>query len=290
MCELKKIINRNDYKIVHIHQNSASMAMDARIAKKAKVPIVIGHSHNTSCNILWQHYLFKPFVNKYLDYKFACSKEAGKWVFGKEVKIINNAIDHKSFRFDYSVRKEYREKLSLNDKYVVGFVGRLFNKQKNVSRLIEIFKTVLKRRSDAFLLIVGDGSDRLLLEKQCEEFKDRVLFTGKRNDIPSLMFAMDVFVFPSFHEGLGVVAIEAQATGLKTVVSKGVPAPDILGEQKVLSLDETDERWTEEIIKPSKISRADTENALKNAGYEIKTEAKKLQDFYIKAYTEIKKY
>lgn len=289
MRALKKLLKEKDYKIVHIHQNSASMTIDAFVAKKCKVPIVIGHSHNTSCNVLWQHYMLKPFVNRWLDYRFACSVAAGKWVFGKKpVRIINNAIDYEIFRFNSSVRDEYRKKLSVSDKYVIGFVGRLYNGQKNVSRLIEIFKSVLNKRSDAFLLLIGDGPDREMLEKQCEDIKSKVVFLGKRNDVSHLMFAMDVFVLTSFYEGLGVVAIESQATGLKTVVSKGVPVPDILGERKVLSLDETNERWAEEIIKPIEKNRADTENTLKNAGYNIREEAKKLQIFYIETYSKIK--
>ncbi|MCC8152502.1 MAG: glycosyltransferase, partial [Lachnospiraceae bacterium] len=92
MSALRKVIKENGYNIVHIHQNSASMTMDAIVAKTCGVKNVIGHSHSTSCHVLWQHYLFKPFVNHFCDYRFACSREAGQWVFGKkdDVRIINN--------------------------------------------------------------------------------------------------------------------------------------------------------------------------------------------------------
>ena len=83
MWALKQILQTNKYQIVHVHQNSASMVMDGFVAKLCHVPVVIGHSHNTSCNVLWQHYLFKPWVSFCFDYRLACSSAAGEWVFGK---------------------------------------------------------------------------------------------------------------------------------------------------------------------------------------------------------------
>ena len=93
MRELKKLIKKHNYKIVHIHQNSASMTMDGIVAKSCGVPVIIGHSHNIRCNVLWQHYLFKPFVNSVLTHRFACSEDAGRWVFGnKAFLLIYNII------------------------------------------------------------------------------------------------------------------------------------------------------------------------------------------------------
>lgn len=114
MIGLYRLLREKNYKIVHIHQNSASMAMDAFVAKISGVKCIIGHSHNTSCNILWQHYLFKPFVNLFLDFRFACSAEAGKWVFGdRQCSIVRNAIDVNKYRFNQKVRSEIRNKLNL---------------------------------------------------------------------------------------------------------------------------------------------------------------------------------
>lgn len=113
MIALKRVIKGYGYKIVHIHQNSASMAMDGIVAKSSHVPVVIGHSHNTRCNVMWQHYLFKPLVNHVVTHRFACSEDAGKWIFGnrKDIRMVNNAIDSRKYHFDESTRSRVRQEL-----------------------------------------------------------------------------------------------------------------------------------------------------------------------------------
>lgn len=145
MSSLRKIIIKYHYEIIHIHQNSASMAMDAMVATICGVKKVVGHSHNTSCNILWQHYLLKPIVNMFVTHRFACSEEAGKWGFGKkDCNIIYNAVDVEAFQFDKNIRRAYKKELDINDELVLGFVGRLQDSQKNCFRLIDIFAAVEK--------------------------------------------------------------------------------------------------------------------------------------------------
>lgn len=282
MKELRKIIRENKYQIVHIHQNSASMAMDAIVARSCGVKTVIGHSHNTSCNVLWQHYLFKSFVNLFLDYRFACSEAAGSWVFGKKkCQVLHNAIDMKIFRFDIEARNIYRSKMQLGQKKVVGFVGRL-HEQKNVMRLLKIFQCLLEIDSSFLLMLVGDGE---LLMKMREfvisnGISDSVLFLGKRDDVEKLMSAMDIFILPSVYEGLGLVMIEAQASGLSCIKSTAVQAPDITGRVVSVSLNESDEIWAENIIKAKQYDRNNVDEDIRKAGYDIETEAKKLQKFY----------
>lgn len=161
MAMLRRIINENHYQIVHIHQNSASMVMDGIVAKICGIPVIIGHSHNTKCNVMWQHRLFKPFVNIVLTHRFACSDAAGKWVFGnrKNVKIVNNAIDSSLYSFDEEKRAEIRRELNLKDKFVIGFVGRL-HEQKNLFRLLEIFYRVTTKKPQSHLFICGGGKFR----------------------------------------------------------------------------------------------------------------------------------
>ena len=282
--ELYRVIQSNGYTVVHIHKNSASMCMDAFAAKLAGAKTVIGHSHNTSCNILWQHKLLKPFVNLFCDERFACSKEAGEWVFGKrsDVRIINNAIDVEKFAFDEQLREEYRNALGISGKYVIGFVGRL-HMQKNPYRLLEIFAAAHEINSDAILLMVGDGEERSGLEKKARELglEDAVLFLGSRSDVPQLMMAMDVFVMTSFFEGMPVVAVEAQATGLKTIVSENVPAPDLIRQQKVLNLSNSNDTWAREILEKADFDRSLGAKLVDDGGYGIKTQARKLQEFYL---------
>lgn len=156
MVALRKLIRKNGYRIVHIHQNSASMAMDAMVARACGVPTIIGHSHNTRCNVVWQHRIFRPIVNRVLTHRLACSEEAGRWVFGKrrDVRIVNNAIDTDLYQFDSETRRRVRSKFELQDKFIVGFVGRL-HEQKNPFRMLEVFKDFLGVCPNGTLLIVG---------------------------------------------------------------------------------------------------------------------------------------
>jgi glycosyltransferase involved in cell wall biosynthesis len=280
MRELKKVIEQNHYKIVHIHQNSASMAMDAFVARQCGVPVIIGHSHNTSCNVLWQHYLFKPFVNRLLTYRFACSEAAGEWIFGnqKDIQIIHNAVDVDGFYFNSEIRNDYRKKMKLEDKYVIGFVGRL-HEQKNVGRLIEIFNKIEDKKT--VLLLVGEGPEKAKLMDKARGLEDMVLFLGQRDDVGNLMSAMDVFVLPSIYEGLGLVVIEAQATGLHSVISDKVPAPNLIGNLDVVKLEDSDDAWIEKIMTRSTHDRNAVKEQIQKTGYDIKLEAKKLEQFYI---------
>ena len=231
MRELYNLIKINDYKIVHVHQNSASMAMDGIVAKMCRVPVIIGHSHNTFCRVKWQHYLFKPIVNFVLTYRFACSERAGRWIFGNrsDIKLINNAIDTSIYQFDNNIREKVRTELNLNNSFVVGFVGRLSH-QKNLFRLLDIFKNLCTINDDAYLLLVGDGEQRKPLEEYaCNlNINNKLLFLGKVNNVNEIMMGMDVFFMPSLYEGLPVVIVEAQATGLTCVISDRVPAPNLI--------------------------------------------------------------
>ncbi len=284
MRELKKIISENKYDIVHIHQNSASIAIDAIVAKSCGVKTIIGHSHNTSCNVLWQHYLFKPIVNVFLTHRFACSTEAGRWVFGKrnDVEVFNNAIDVEKYQFKQSIRNEYRKTLGLENDFVVGFVGRL-HEQKNLYRFMDICRGVKVKKSNVKFVLIGEGPQEKELRAYCMKLgiESDTVFLGKRDDVPNVMMAFDVFLFPSSYEGLGLVAIEAQATGLSCIVSDEVPAPNLTGYEMKLSLDNSDDVWAEQIINFKSLAhREDAKNYISTGGYDIKNEAMKLQKFY----------
>lgn len=284
MKELKKVLLYNKYEIVHIHQNSASMCMDAIVAKMCRVKTIIGHSHNTSCNVKWQHYLFRPFVNWFVTDKFACSEAAGVWIFGKRksVKIVNNAISTDLYRWNETKREMIRKELNIQDKFVVGFVGRL-HEQKNPYRMIDIFKEIKNKESKACLLIVGDGPERNNLEKVIEEsnLQNDVILLGRRDDVNLLMMAMDVFLFPSLYEGLGLVAIEAQAAGLKCIVSENVPVPNLTGLVKTLYLKDSSKVWAGNVLEPVNFERSSAQEYIRNGNYDIATETKKLESFYM---------
>ena len=282
MKALYRVIRDNNYQLVHIHQNSASMVIDGVVARLCGVPVVIGHSHNTRCGVLWQHYLFRPFVNGVFKHRWACSAEAGKWVFGESnVEILNNAIDTQRFRFNPKIRTEIRKQLGLSDELLVGFVGRL-HPQKNPYRLLEIFAEVVKEQKKAHLLIVGDGEEREGLLQTCKELNilPSVHFVGQVTNVHEMMMAMDVFLFPSVFEGLGVVVIEAQATDLPCVVSENVPAPDLTGKLSVCQLEDDNEIWVDAILNHLSSSRGDTSLQIREGRYDIVHEAIYLENYY----------
>lgn len=283
MKSLAKVIKDNHYRIVHIEQSSASMAIDGLVSKLCGVPVIIGHSHNTRCNILWQHYMFKPFVNLVLTHRMACTKEAGEWIFGKrdDVRIVNNAIDTKHFDFKSVIRDDIRQRYGVSDRFVVGTVGRLHD-QKNPYRILSIFKCLSLIREDAVLLMVGDGPEREGLVARCKELgiEDKVLMLGNKDNINEIMMGMDVFLFPSIFEGLGLVVIEAQATGLHCVVSTEVPAPNLTGNVDYLSLEEPDDVWANHLLMDSEISRDSVHDKIVMGNYDISSEALKLEHFY----------
>ncbi len=283
MKALKKVIKENHYHIVHIHQNSASMAMDAFVARQCGVKNIIGHSHNTSCNVLWQHYMFRPFVNGLLDYRFACSEAAGEWVFGDDsCKVINNAIDSDKYVFDKSKRNRLRSELGIEDNFVVGFVGRL-HEQKNLYKHIDIFAELKRSKKNAVALYVGSGElqDKLMGYARSKGVDNSVFFLGQRNDIPEVLMVFDVFLMPSLYEGLPVVLVEAQASGLPCVISENVPAIDIIEQMTTLSLSRSDKEWVSALTKNNSFPREKAKEYVIKNNYDIRQEAKKLEDFYL---------
>ena len=148
----------------------------------------------------WQHYLFKPWGNYVCNYRFACSKAAGRWVFGnrRDVKVIHNAIDAQAYAFDGVIRQRLRSELGVEQKFVVGFVGKL-HEQKNLFRALDIFKAVKNRREDLDFLLVGEGDQRDELERYAvkNEIADSVRFLDRRDNVNALMMAFDVFLLLS---------------------------------------------------------------------------------------------
>ena len=282
MCGLRKVIKENQYQVVHVHQNSASMTMDGIAARMCGVKTIIGHSHNTSCSVIWQHYLFKTVVNRVFNIRFACSKEAGIWVFGRKahVRVIKNAIDIYEYKFDDSKRNCIRKQIGLNNSYIVGFVGRL-HEQKNLFRFLDICKAVQLIRADTVAVIVGEGPEKDRLRNYALDNGIEAKFLGHRDDIPNLMMAFDVFLMTSHYEGLPVVEVEAQASGLPIVISDKVPAVDLLGTLKQVELDKEDSEWAQVIINQKAHNRTEASAILRQKGYDIEYEAKKLEKFYI---------
>lgn len=224
--ELEALFHSEQWSIVHSHINALSV-FPLRAAKRAGVPVRIAHSHSTSGkgelakNLVKA--LLKTQANRYPTHRFACSRYAGEWLFGrnKSFEIVYNAIDLSRFAFDLEVRKKVRAELGLSEnQFVVGHVGR-FMTQKNHAFLIDVFAGVVERRRDATLLLVGTGDLRPCIEQRVSELgiTDNVMFLGQRSEANQLYQAFDVFVLPSLYEGLCLVGIEAQRAGLPCLLS-----------------------------------------------------------------------
>ena len=178
-----------------------------------------------------------------------------------------------------------REELGIEGKKVIGHVGR-FNPQKNHEFLIDIFNEVYKKDNNTVLLLVGDGYLKEKIEDKVKKLglEDSVRFLGVREDIPELLQAMDLFLFPSLFEGLPVVLVEAQAAGLKCVTSTGVTKEtDITNSLEFYDLNETPEKWAEKIINLD-TTKINNSKLLIEKGYDSSTNIKWLVDFYSKYY------
>lgn len=295
--ELQKIFKENNYKIVHSHISTMSI-FPLRAAKKAGVQIRIAHSHSTTNkkekkkNLLKQ--MLRPFSRVYATDYMCCSELAGRWLFGDKeydkgnVYLLNNAIDLDKFKYNESLRKEKRKELGISDDtLVIGHVGR-FVEQKNHRFLIDIFNEVHKQKENSILLLAGQGP---LMEEMKEKAKilgieDSVKFLGQRNDINELYQAFDVFCLPSLYEGLPVVGVEAQATGLLCIFSDDMTKETkVLDTTRFMSLDDIAEEWANKILDDySKFKRHDTTSEVTKNDFNIKKEAIKLVKKYYEKY------
>ena len=283
----------HDYKVVHLHSSSKNFYI-LKSAKKYGIPIRIAHSHSigfqskSKIQIMIGN-LCKPLLKKYATNYFACSEIAGEWLFGKKevkkdnVTVIHNAVDLQRFKFNKNVRNKIRKDLNIEGKLVIGHVGR-FTAQKNHNFLIDIFNEIHKKNEKAVLMLVGIGEKEEEIRKKVNRLKleKYVLFIGFKNNVQEYMWAMDLFVFPSLFEGLGLVLIEAQATGMRCFASKDV----VPNEAKVsdlleyIYLNESSGAWAEKVLNAN-FNRENKYNDIKNKGYDICDTAKELEEFYI---------
>lgn len=284
LVELYRLMKKEQYDIIHIHTNSASFVIDAIVAKLSGQKTIIAHSHNTDCIRRATHYLLRPFSNSFISHRFACSQEAGRWLFGnkKDVLIVNNAIDTSLYKFNEVTRAQVRKDLGIVNDLVIGFVGRLVDKQKNILRMIDIFSEVCKVDDNAKLLIVGDGEDRSLLEAKIARIglESKAILLGHKEDVNNYLMAMDVLMMPSFFEGLCMAVIEAQASGLPCVISDTIPVGNLTGNVRKMSLRAMDKEWAEELTARKSIDRINANELVSDGGYDISKEASRLLGVY----------
>lgn len=278
-----------EYEIIHVHCYKVA-GLILSIAKKNGVKIRIVHSHTANAQYKFYENIVFSIFNKIAissaTHLYACGESAGKFLFSDRIfNVLNNAIDTVKFKCDIEKRNLIRNKLGVDEYFVIGHVGR-FMVAKNHKFIIEIFEEIYKVNKNARLLLVGSG-DKLLYEIKKivsdKNLNDAVIFTGARSDIPELMMAMDVFLFPSLYEGLPVTVVEAQASGLKTFISDRITDEvKITSLITVLSLNDSAEYWADEILKYSDgYERRNMSEIITKAGYDIYDNVKIITDFYL---------
>lgn len=285
--DLKEFFKHKQFDTVHINYNSSLCFTVARAAKKAGVRNIIVHSHNSYAKKAFFHKLCKPFVKKYANKYFACSQLAADWMFTKkinksgEVTIINNAIDSERYCFSDKERYRIKQELGLQNKFIIGHVGR-FNYQKNHKFLIDIFNEYLKINPDSVLLLLGNGELYNEIQTYVNDLSltEKVVFAGIRDDIAEILSAIDCFLMPSLFEGLPVTLVEAQASGVRCLVSdtitKEVELTDAI---EYFSIRKSAEEWAKQIKKNPK-NRIEYNKKIKFSSFDIKIEVKELENFY----------
>jgi len=287
IIQINKIIRKEQPNIVHVHMTLSSY-MALFIAYINGVNVRICHSHLSLNNLSLKDKIEKILCNYYANTYFACSDDAAKYLYNtqnyKKCYILNNAIDLKKFDFNEEIRESLRNKLNVNSKILIGHIGR-FTEQKNHKKIINIFEKILIQNNNARLLLIGDGPLKEEIQKLINEksLNDYIILLSGISDIEKYYQAMDAFLFPSLFEGLGIVAVEAQVSGLPCIVSNTVPK-DVKQTNLVefINLNEKDETWAKIILQKINNKRTSAINELKNTQFDIESEADKLDKIYLK--------
>ncbi len=281
---VKRLVRDGGYDVVHIHSDVANkLLVSALAARAAGCGKILLHSHATGVDgnkrLLKRifHSVCRPFL-KHLGTGFlTCSDLAGQWMFpnvkADDIKMVNNGIDLDKFRLDEEKRKEIRQSLGVEDKFVIGHVGR-FAYQKNHNYLIDIFRAVHEHDASAVLLLVGEGTLMDGIKAKVAELglSDSVIFYGVSDKVFELFMAMDVFVLPSHFEGLPIVGVEAQAAGLPCLFADTI-SRDTKITQAVdfLPIDsDAVAAWVEKIECFKALGRQNNTEAMRSAGFSIK--------------------
>lgn len=289
---LNKFLKQHkEYSIIHAHH-----------LPWAAIPLAFSKFHGINHRICHIHFASNPvthkqvksilhkIVPKFSTHYFSCGEYAGKRYYGDKIiksgayRIIPNSINIDRYAYNESVRKEYRRKLQIaDDELIIGQVGRI-SFIKNHKFALEVIKEMVNLGHKIKFLIVGDGEMSAEIKQYAGQLgvSDYCLFVGSVANPEDYMQAMDALIFPSFKEGLGMVAIEAQTAGLKCFVSDGVPQEvkrtDLV---TFLPLSQGTKYWAESILKGMPYTRISHAEEIVAAGFEIEEATKQLQDFYL---------
>ena len=275
-----------EYNIVHSHIDAMSF-FPLWAAKMNDVPIRIAHSHSSKLDKdlkLPIKFVALKNIPRVANLNCACGKKAGEFMFPKQqFQVIHNAIDTERYERNELVRNKKRSELGIDNEFVVGHVGR-YCYIKNQMFLIDIFVEVLKKNPRSLLMLVGSGEDEEKIKTKAKSLGvlKKILFLKDRDDVNELYQVMDCFVLPSLFEGLPLVGVEAQVAGLRCVVSDRVSNEVKLTDNlELLPLDAGASIWADRICTHTDTHKVNNE-LFASLGYDIKTEAIKLERLYKK--------
>lgn len=283
---LDNFFSEHHYNIVHSHLDCLS-AYPLKAAAKYDVSTRIAHAHNTDQDHNMK-YLIKLYSKRkipiYATDLFACSERAGNWMFpGQKFQVIKNAIDAGKYTYNSEIEQSMKRELKIENKFVMGHVGR-FAPQKNHDFLLDIFQSVVGVDENTVLLLAGIGDGQAAIKDKVVKLglEDKVIFLGNRLDVAKTLQAMDVFVFPSHYEGFSLAAVEAQAAGLPCIFSDQIPRECALTENvEFISLHMPPWEWAKRIVRYKGNKKKNEFAAICSAGYDIKDNAKQLEEFYL---------
>lgn len=297
--EISRIL-RNGYDAIHLHTSYWKSFELEKLAKKAGIPQIIVHSHNTAVfdddgreEKEKQHYMLRGILEPDLATDYcACSNVAAEWLYADKIRpekihILKNAVDIDGFAYNEQIRKVYRDRLGWKDKFIIGHIGR-FSYQKNHIFLINLFKKLVEANENIRLLLIGKGK----LEEQIRSMayayglEDKIYFAGACNNVNCWIQAMDMFCLPSRFEGFPIVAVEAQAAGVTSIFSNTI-TEEVKLTKNVAFLPLNQSIWKKEIeIKMNQIftndiyDRMNYSQILREQGYDIRNSIRELEQLY----------
>lgn len=278
-----------EYRIVHGHMGETGTFI-YEAAKEAGIPVRICHAHLAGmlfdAKTIFRAYLRRRCRNS-VTYRFACGKDAGKWLFGKkndDIVILKNGVETDKFIYNKTVSDCMRAKLGIEGRFVIGHIGSFYPPKRH-EFLIDIFYEIHKRDPRSMLVLVGEGALMKKIEDKVRSLglHNDVIFLGTRSDVEKILQGFDVFLLPSLFEGLPVSLIEAQASGLKCIASSSVSSEsNITGNVEYISLNDPATRWAERVLAyKCNYVRTDTSSLIKSSGYDITENAKVLAELYL---------
>lgn len=294
--EFRNILEQGEYDIVHLHTKQWKSMFVEEIAKEVGVKKVIVHAHSTGIDTIDEqkrNYEIKLHdetlqnVNEHIATDFwACSEDAAKFLFDNKISqdkiiIMKNAIDLEKFRFSEKIRDTYRRELGVGeDEILIGSVGR-FAYPKNHEFLLHMFKMLCAERENYKLVLVGDGDKKQEFIDYVYEsgLQNKVIFTGFRKDVGGLLQAIDCLCMPSRFEGFPIALVEAQASGVKCIVSDAITDEAVLTDL-VTKVPLNEDLWLKQLLLGINRERAGYHEILAKAGYDFNTQIMELEKLY----------